>query len=499
MGLPISVSARQGQPKSRKFINLGVLGFGTRFGVHNHSLSNVLRGLVERVFRVQGPQGLVPPPKPTEGSFQRLSGFRTRLLRHLGSCRPWTIEEFISSYRGAKQVAVRAAAESVSQRPVTKTDAKLSTFVKAEKLNLSKKPDPAPRVIQPRHPRYNVVVGPYLKSVEKRVYSAIGKVWGGPTVMKGYNAVDTARHLRDMWDSFPSPVGVGLDASRFDQHVSRSALEWEHSIYNACFRCPTLRRCLQWQIDNSGVAHTPEGVVKYSVDGCRMSGDMNTALGNCLLMSAMVHAYCEDRGVQARLGNNGDDCIVIMSKSDLAKFSNGLRDWFLQLGFNMTVEEPVYDFERIEFCQTRPVLACGRWIMCRDVRIVLDKDTVNLHPGNVNYGDWLTHVGEGGGALARGVPVLQTFYQTLRSLGSGRSRTLGYTGMDMMAAGLVCGLAPVDDDARISFYKAFGIAPWDQIALEQEIEARAGWITMGVISEGTQISCNNLLNIQDGW
>lgn len=499
MGLPLSVSARKGHPKSREFISLGGLGFGVQFGVHNHSLSNVLRGLVERVFRVQGREGLVNPPKPSVGAFEKLSGFRARLLRCLGSCRPWTVEQFVLSYRGAKQTVVRAAAESVSQRPVCKADAKLSTFVKAEKLNLSKKPDPAPRVIQPRHPRYNVAVGPYLKSIEHRVYGAIAEVWGGPTVMKGYNAVDTAQHLRDMWDSFHDPVGVGLDASRFDQHVSRDALEWEHSIYNGVFRDSELARLLKWQISNEGVAHTPDGVVKYKVDGCRMSGDMNTALGNCLLMSAMVHAYCEERGVRARLGNNGDDCIVIMSRKDLARFSNGLRDWFLRMGFNMTVEEPVFCFERIDFCQTRPVLACGRWVMCRDVRLVMDKDTVNLHPGNVGYADWLSHVGQGGGALARGVPVLQTFYSVLRQLGSGNAKSWEVTGMDMMAKGLECGLEPVDDDARVSFYKAFGITPWDQLALEEEIASRGAGINVGLISVGPLVSNNALLNIEDGW
>lgn len=137
--------------------------------------------------------------------------------------------------------------------------------------------------------------------------------------------------------------------------------------------------------------------------------------------------------------------------------------------------------------------------MCRDVRLVMDKDTVNLHPGNVGYADWLSHVGQGGGALARGVPVLQTFYSVLRQLGSGNAKSWEVTGMDMMAKGLECGLEPVDDDARVSFYKAFGITPWDQLALEEEIASRGAGINVGLISVGPLVSNNALLNIEDGW
>lgn len=497
-GLPISVMPRQGESKSRRYIRLGGLGFGVNFGVHNHSLINVLRGLVERVFQVVRNGKLVPPPQPVEGIFSKLSGFRAKLLRSLGSCRPWSVDDFINSYKGAKQSAVRAAAESVAQRPVTKADAELATFVKAEKLNLSSKPDPAPRVIQPRHPRYNVCVGPYIKRLEHDLYRAIASVWGGPTVMKGFNAVDSAKHIRDMWESFDDPVAIGLDASRFDQHVSRAALKWEHSVYNGVFRCPKLAKLLEWQLTNKGRAFTPEGVVKYQVEGCRMSGDMNTALGNCLLMCAMVHRYVEERGIKARLANNGDDCIVIMSRRDLAQFSKGLEDWFLQFGFTMVVEPAVDTFERIDFCQTRPVFANQRWVMCRNPRIVLDKDTVDLRPSNHLYSNWLHHIGTGGGALASGVPILQEFYATLRELGTPGQVSTSMTGMDMMAHGLDCTLVPIDDDARVSFYKAFGITPWDQIAIEREIHARADWIDVGQIVPDHALY-NPLLNIEDGW
>jgi hypothetical protein len=140
-------------------------------------------------------------------------------------------------------------------------------FVKAEKIGTHMpggKCDPAPRVIQPRSARYNVEVGRFLKDLEHRIYSSIAELCGGPTVMKGYNAAQVAKHIRGMWGTVTRPVAVGLDASRFDQHVSKQALRWEHDVYTRCFRgCDRkeLHRLLQWQLVNSGHSRTKDGYV----------------------------------------------------------------------------------------------------------------------------------------------------------------------------------------------------------------------------------------------
>jgi hypothetical protein len=347
--------------------------------------------------------------------------------------------------------------------------------VKAEKVNFTSKPDPAPRVIQPRGPRYNVSVGVFLKPLEHLIYKSIAQVWGGTTVMKGHNAHSTAAELRVMWDSFRDPVAVGLDASRFDQHVSADALRWEHGIYLSCFAGSDrteLRRLLEWQVENKGFARASDGLVKYTVSGCRMSGDMNTALGNCLLMCAMVWEYCRLRGVQARLANNGDDCVVICERGDLGKFNDGLGQWFLEMGFNMKVEPAVDVFERIEFCQTQPVYDGERWVMCRKPSIVLAKDSVSLLPmtqGKTAY-RYCTAVGECGMSLAGGLPVLQEFYSALMRCGAG-ARFEGAvaqleSGFARLATGMHREYRLVSAEARYSFWLAFGILPDAQVAME---------------------------------
>lgn len=450
------------------------------YGVHNHSLANVLRGLVERVFLVEKQGKLVPPPKPAAGVFDKLSGFRSRLLRALGSCRPWSTAQFVQSYQGAKQKLYEKVAVDVTKRPISRDDAELRTFVKAEKLNLSSKPNPAPRVIQPRNPRYNVGVGPYIKAHEHNIYRAIANVWGGPTVMKGYNARQVARHMRDMWDDVPRPCAIGLDASRFDQHVSVPALEWEHSVYNAAFRSPELAKLLSWQLLNKGMAYTPEGFVKYQVRGCRMSGDMNTALGNCLLMCAMVWALCDKLGVVARLANNGDDCTLIVPQQDERRVRNAIPGWFHDLGFTMKVEDTVYCFEQIEFCQMHPVYTHHGWTMSRNPRVCMDKDTFCLHPASNPYKQWAAGIGTAGVALASGVPVLQAFYLKLKEIAGREGELKDGSGMAFLAKRLSSQPSPITEAARVSFYRAFGVMPWVQRMLEEEISTEQLCLTVGM-------------------
>lgn len=490
-----------GIPKERRFVGLSGWRGAVRLGVHNHNLNNVVRGLVERVYRVEDDNGsLAPPPKPALGAYSRLADFRERLLRKL-HCRPWSYDEFILSYKGAKKVRMQEAVDTLSRRGVQRTDAELRTFVKAEKINFTSKPDPAPRVIQPRDAVYNAAVGIYLKAVEHPAYAAIAEIWGGPTVMKGYNARQVAKHIIDAWREFDDPVAIGLDASRFDQHVSVPALEWEHSVYNAVFRSPELRRLLKWQLKNIGKAYTPDGVVKYVVEGCRMSGDMNTALGNCLIMCALVWTMCqESRLPKARLINNGDDCVLILERQHMRKLPN-IKTWFKQFGFNMKQEPTVDTPEQIEFCQMHPIFDGEEWIMSRSPAVGLMKDLTNIRPqftaaGDVDVGAfarWCYGVGEAGLSMAGGLPIFQEHYSAMMRFGErGRGRKLtGFgdesTGFEFLAKDMKRVYGPVSDAARVSFWRAYGVLPDLQIAIEDHIRSIKSWRMTNPESDHTNV------------
>ena len=120
-----------------------------------------------------------------------------------------------------------AAVESLKVSPIEEKDSYLNAFVKCEKINRTAKLDPAPRIIQPRKPRFNVCLGRYIKPIEHAIYRAIDKVFGSPTVVKGMNATERGLLLARKWARFSDPVAIGIDAKRFDQHVSELYRDWE--------------------------------------------------------------------------------------------------------------------------------------------------------------------------------------------------------------------------------------------------------------------------------
>jgi hypothetical protein len=302
-------------------------------------------------------------------------------------------------------------------------------------------------------------------------------VFGHPTVIKGYDAKRSAEILHEKWGMFSRPVAVGLDASRFDQHVSQPALKFEHSVYERCFATKfhrtQLSKLLRQQLVNKCYGFTPDGRLKYQTDGGRMSGDMNTSLGNCLIMCSMIHAYLAEKNITGQLANNGDDCVVFMEQRDLIKFQAGLFEWFVKMGFNMTMEHPVYNFEEVEFCQTKPVFDGLSYIMCRNPHTALAKDTVLLKSEQTVplVQEWMNAVGKGGLALTGGLPVFQEFYQMYVRHGKCRGlknndHVFGW-GVRQMIGNLKNTYRPISDETRASFYYAFGITPDAQIELEK--------------------------------
>lgn len=453
---------------------LAGLGVGVRFGVHASDVGNLVRGITERVLYVVRDGRLTRPPRPLSQVFKRLSGIRSRLLRKVPSTPVVTREQYPGLYRGRKQLVYQKAVESLQEVGLTVADSYVNTFVKAEKVNLTAKPDPVPRVIQPRSARYNVEVGRYLKLFEKSLLVAFTREWGYPVVLKGMNAEEIGGWFARHWSEFDQPVAVGLDASRFDQHVSRAALEWEHSIYNSHFRSSELAGLLRMQLVNRGVARIDGHRIDYTVEGCRMSGDINTGMGNCLIMSSIVIAYCEAQGIDFRLANNGDDCVVFLDGRDLSRLA-GLDSWFLDFGFTLTREAPCFTLEEVEFCQFRPVRREQGWIMVRNPLTAMSKDCVSLvgWDSEVEFRSWLTSVAKCGGSLTSGVPVWSRWYAALLRCGEGvnimgvQERVME-AGMAYWSAGVTT--AEVTPEARYSFYLAFGITPDEQVALEESYD-----------------------------
>lgn len=469
-----------GTPKERRYVRVAGIAPDLDIVPFINSLDTLLRAVIERVFLVKdGVGGFCPPPRPGDGVFaRRLTDVKRRLVSLLPPTAPVSHQEFVDHYTGRKRQIYQTALEELrAGRGNTMEDASVTVFVKYEKTDRTTKVDPVPRVISPRHPRYNIRVGRYLQPLEKRVFRALDRLFvkDVPTVLKGVNAEQSAFILRQKWDMFSDPVAVGLDASRFDQHVSRDALKWEHGIYLSCFRQPKhkarLKSLLRYQLKNFCSGSTPDGDIEYTITGTRMSGDMNTSLGNCVLMCSMMRAYLDDRGVDGQLANNGDDCVVFMERRDLAKFSLGLDRWFLEMGFNMVVEKPVDEFEKVEFCQTKPVFDGEVWVMCRNPHTAIAKDSVMLKCWDGNdkvFKGWLDAVGIGGLSLTGRLPVFQALYS--RYVRTGKKRRIPEELLPWsfrnMASGMKREPGRVHPEARSSFYSAFDITPDEQREIE---------------------------------
>lgn len=384
---------------------------------------------------------------------------------------PLTFNQFIRAYDGRRRTLYQDAYDSLLVRPLTAKDAQLNYFVKIEKG----KRDAVPRGINPRDPRYHVSLGPYIKRIEKIVYAMINQLFGYTVVFKGLNAEQRGQLMYQHWCEFADPVAISLDASRFDQHTSDKALKWEHSIYQMFFpHDKRLKWLLKLQINNKGFARCPDGFAKFKKKGGRMSGDMNTSLGNVLIMCCMVFAFLNKIPIKKhRLANDGDDCVVILERSDLDKFRRYLKPYFRNMGYNMTVEEPVYNIEQIDFCQCNPIWTPQGYLMVRNIHRALAKDCISIKPlDNVKVAKrWLAAVGEAGLSLTGGIPIWQDFYLKLYNTAGGakplkNDPTLNAGFFKYFSENMKRVHDSVHPRTRLSFYTATNIPPDAQIAFE---------------------------------
>lgn len=451
------------------------------FRVPDNNLINLERAVLERVFYVKNADGTFSaPPKPQPGVFeQRTAPFLEALKGHLSPTIPITHEEFVGLYKDRRKKIYDNARLSLVDQPLTKKDARCKSFVKADKMNITEKPDPAARLIQPRSPRFNIVVGCYLKPIEHRVYRAINKVYGYPTIMKGYNSDQTGKVISAKWRSFHKPVGITIDAKRFDQHVHDKALDLAHQVYLHLYKnfVKELKELLDYDYTTEGVCYLQEAVLKYWHDAQRISGSMDTAMGNIIVMTGMLHPYLTAKKIKFQVVNNGDDSTIFVEAKDAHKLDD-LQQYFHELGFTMKIENIARELEHVVFCQTRPVLCTHRnqdgklvdtYRMIRDPHTCLAKDTTCIFSfeSPTSLGKYCTVFGEGGLSLSSGIPILQEFYKMFKRVPCPqRGKVTFETGMAHNCVDMISEEREITPQCRYSFWLAFGILPDEQIAYE---------------------------------
>jgi hypothetical protein len=278
-------------------------------------------------------------------------------------------------------------------------------------------------------------------------------------------------------EKFDDPRVISLDASRFDLHVHRSLLLIEHGIYLAMNGDPELAMLLSWQLDNKG--RTSLGI-KYKCKGRRMSGDMNTALGNCILMIIMVATFM--RGKKYDILDDGDDCLLIVEAGLLGWVLENAHKEFLAYGMEIKIENVATKLEEIEWCQCKPIR-----VSPDTVKFVRNPHKVlSTALGGTKYfvqegarRKLVNTIGMAELILNLGVPVLQEYALALMRNAS-TTKTLKLNELESYFHRLKRELqamnmrqlarvrpAPIQHEARMSFALAFGIPPSEQIVLEE--------------------------------
>jgi hypothetical protein len=431
---------------------------------------------MERLFYNKVNGEWIPRIQPTLSALDMRERVRKTLAalcwaKPRGRCEEWA--KFPTYYTGPKRKLYERVVKSLISKPFNVVrDATISTFVKFEKyLKVT-----SPRLIQPRDPRFNVVLGCFIKQIEGKIFHRIDKLFGGKTVMSGYNADEVAQHIRVQWDKVKDPVTFDLDVERFDQKCSALVQEvLEHPVYLSYFSNDErefLRELLMQTLFNRATARCSDGVVKYSVIGSRMSGDMTTKVGNTIIVSVIIHSWLLHLGLDPKkIGFVlvGDDGQLIVPRELCNMVKDGLGEWFREFGFTVKLGPTTSTFESISFCQSHPIDLGGTYTMVRHLT-ALRKDVAFLKKAGADeYNGWVHAMGTAGRILSQGVPVFSSWYAMYQGVESGVALD-PESGLARLARGLHERSGLISDRARVSFYDAFGIYPDEQIAAERWLE-----------------------------
>jgi len=440
--------------------------------IHYDCAHNQTRAVVGRVL------GVVP--KPSKPGIARLEKVATWVASRIPFVGEQDIYEMPNKYGGAKAKRYLAAVEKYLAFGVRPFDAQCTMFVKPDKFDGHVKTNPDPRAIQFRGSVYCVALAQFLQPIEHHIYTMDGFSAGVPpsrNIAKGLNQSQRAELLRYKLSHFKAPVVLSLDGSRFDKHVSIPLLKIEHSVYTYVQRNPLFRALLSMQLIN--VVTSKHGI-KYVAAGRRMSGDMNTALGNCLLMLIMVTAYLTFLSIPIwDCLDDGDDCLLIVEEQALVLILETVHEHFLEYGMQMKVESVAYSLFDVKFCQSSVVeFSDARFKFVRDYKAVISKALTGIrHWQDPNYRiKVLSAIGFCELVLNLGVPVLQSFAcSILRNVGRPKDLDLASDGLkaraqrELRALGLRAidvRARPINECARVSFALAFDCPVEEQLLYE---------------------------------
>lgn len=331
-------------------------------------------------------------------------------------------------------------------------------FVKPDRFPEDTVKTKPPRAIQFRTPEFNLMMAHYLKRFEEETYNNL-KLGRSHTrnIMKGLNPRKRAQLVMKKVRAFREPVFVCLDHSRFDSCIQPIHLKETHKIYAKSVG-KSVRKVVNHQLENKG--YTRHGI-RYKAIGTRMSGDFDTGLGNCLVNTASILSVIGDLNADFFL--DGDDAVIILEKPDLNLLKiNNFAHFGLITKINIQTE-----LQRVEFCQSRIIFNNGPIFSRNPIRALSHSMISRKQYTPKSSCEYLRGVGECEESVSYGIPILHKLSRLLQE-----ASPRAFYDSDMlwrMAHGESMRKCEVTDEARMSFYLAWGITPQLQLHIEASL------------------------------
>ncbi len=385
--------------------------------------------------------------------------------------KPITPLKVVQTKKPAKRKQYLLALKSLQKQPLRESDTRIKMFIKNERMTMTT-PMKAPRAIQSRSPRYNICYQRYI--------IPYGELWKTKdlikrTCTKGLNQYEIAEMFYLKWNKYGNPVADLWDHRFFDAKEHTRALMFQNLYINSCFNSNSYWLLLPPRVLNK--CHTRNNI-KYRVKGTRASGEADTSDGNSTVNDMMIsYVY---RKIEHDKGLLGDDSVVIHE----AKTTINVND-MMEYGFQSKYNQ-VTEFEDIEYCQCHPIHTINGWLMVREPSRVISRGTtcINHSIKSVDmFKRWCKGVGDCEYSCNAGVPVLQAFAEFMR-----RSTTEKPIYDREIQEHRIKGdySHVINDTARISFNKAFGITIKQQYELEHYFNMLKWDLQLVVVDQPTE-------------
>lgn len=211
-------------------------------------------------------------------------------------------------------------------------------------------------MIQARHISFNIHYGRYIKPLEINL-SKRGKFrhhFGKGTPNQ---IACRIQKLASRWKYYTEG-----DHSTFDAHVTVEMLQLTHAFYNSCFQSKELSALCRRTINNKCVSRHGD---RYTVRGTRMSGDMDTSLGNSLINLAILQELLFHLDIEGEAIVNGDDFILFTESPVPIHDSQIVLRW---MNMETKMKPSTTNIHEVEFCRKKMVYnTSGQPIMLPDI------------------------------------------------------------------------------------------------------------------------------------